>query len=344
VKKRTTIKDVAEYTGVSTATVSYVLNGKVSENISESTINRVMAACKQLNYIPNLSARSLSLSSKRSNLVGIVIPQTEDGEEFMFDNPYYGEFLSRAEYIARKKGYDVLISGRDANRSYLNIATQRGLDGIVIIGIYPDDNISELKYLGLPIVMCDSYGIGSYFNCVGTNDRYAGYMATKYLLDKGHKRVALVSGQEKVDGVNYYRFIGYKDALEEHNIEFDERIVYEGYIDHKYGIEAGKKIIDANLGVTAVFATADILAVGVMKGMQEEGIKIPEEISIIGFDDIYLASICTPSLTTVRQHIGEKGSTVMELLLDAIEDEPTSKRDIIIPVDIVERNSVKEIK
>ena len=343
-RKRVTIKDVAEHAKVSTATVSYVLNGKVSENISKDTIKRVMATCEELDYVPNLSARSLSLNSKRSNLVGIVIPQTEDGEKFMFDNPYYGEFLSRAEYIARKRGYDVLISGRDANRSYLNVAKQRGLDGIVIIGIYPDDQISELKYLGLPIVMCDSYGIGSYFNCVGTNDRYAGYMATKYLLDKGHKKVALVSGQEKIDGVNYYRLIGYKDALEEHNIEFDERLVYEGYIDHKYGIEAANKIIEDHLDVTAVFATADILAIGVMKGLQEQGISIPDEMSIIGFDDIYFASICTPSLTTIRQHIGEKGRTVMELLLEAIEGEPVSKKDIIIPVEIIERNSVKEIK
>lgn len=343
-KKRITIKDVAEYAGVSTATVSYVLNGKTSENISKDTTNRVKDACKKLNYVPNFSARSLSLNSKQSYLVGIVIPQTEDGEKFMFDNPYYGEFLSRAEYIARKRGYDVIISGRDADRSYLNIATQRGLDGIVIVGVYPDDNINDLKYLGVPIVMCDSYGISSYFNSVGTNDRYSGYLATKYLLDHGHRKIALISGQEKINGVNYNRFIGYKDALKQYDINFDEKLVYEGFVDYKYGIEAAEKIIEDDLGITAIFATADILAMGVIKGIQEKRLRVPDDISVIGFDDIYFANLCTPSLTTVRQHIGEKGSAVMELLLESIEGEEVSKRDIIIPVDIIERDSVKDIR
>ena len=148
--KRISIKDVAKEAGVSTSTVSYVLNSTPTETISEETSKRVMAAVQKLGYVPNLNARSLS--SSRSNLIGVLIPQTEPGKEFMFSNPFYGDLLSSIEYTARQHGYHLLLSGTKEDQNYLNIAQNRGLDGIIIVGTYPGENLNALKKLGVPII------------------------------------------------------------------------------------------------------------------------------------------------------------------------------------------------
>jgi len=179
-KKRVSIKEVAREAGVSTATISYVLNNKKSESISNETVKRVKEAIKKLNYVPNLSARSLV--SKRSNLIGVVIPQAEESKEFMFSNPFYGEFLSSVEYEARKKGFHLLISGTEADQKYIRVAQNRGLDGIIIVGIYPDSFYQELKQCQIPIVLVDSYCNYHYFHSIKINDRYGGYLATRYLI------------------------------------------------------------------------------------------------------------------------------------------------------------------
>ena len=153
--KRISIKVVAKEAGVSTSTVSYVLNSTPTETISEETSKRVMAAVQKLGYVPNLNARSLS--SSRSNLIGVLIPQTEPGKEFMFSNPFYGDLLSSIEYTARQHGYHLLLSGTKEDQNYLNIAQNRGLDGIIIVGTYPGENLNALKKLGVPIVLVDSY-------------------------------------------------------------------------------------------------------------------------------------------------------------------------------------------
>ena len=149
------IKDVAKEAGVSVSTVSYVLNRTPTETISPETTQRVLDAVKRLNYVPNLNARSLS--SRRSNLIGVLIPQTEPGKEFMFSNPFYGDLLSSIEYTARQHGYHLLLSGTQEDQRYLGIAQNRGLDGIILIGTYPGGNLNELKQIGVPIVLVDSY-------------------------------------------------------------------------------------------------------------------------------------------------------------------------------------------
>ena len=149
---RSTLKDVAELAGVSAATVSYVLSGK--RTISEETKARVLEAIEQLDYVPDLTARGLSM--RDSKLIGVVVPQTEPGERLMFQNSFYSEVLGSIEYYARQKGYHILISATDANESYLTLAKQRNLDGIIVIGMYPDEFYHEMKKTQIPIVLIDS--------------------------------------------------------------------------------------------------------------------------------------------------------------------------------------------
>lgn len=336
------IKDVAKEAGVSTATVSYVLNNKLNEKISKETIDKVNAAVKKLNYVPNLSARSLI--SKKSNRIGLVFIQMEHNKRIMFSNPYYGEFLSSVEYAARKLGYRVLLTGTDSDQSYIDVAKNHSLDGIIIVGMYPDKFYDELKQIQIPIVLVDSYSNDHYFHSIGINDRYGGYLATNYLIKKGHKKIAFVSGGIWDYGVDSNRFLGYKDSLEECGLVYNERYVYTGSVDYNYGMRAAEDIINGKNGETAIFASADILATGLLKGFKNKGFNVPEDFSVIGFDDLFIATICEPSLTTVRQNITEKAEIAAKLIIDASNQKLTGKRDMFIPIEIVERCSVKSIK
>jgi LacI family transcriptional regulator len=341
-------KDVAREAGVTTATVSYVLNEKSTVTISEETQERVWNAVKKLGYVPNQAAKTLSSSRapghSKSNLIGVVIPQTEPGKKFMFSNPFYGEFLSALEYGARLEGYHLLVSGVNVDQSYIEIAKNRSLDGIIIIGMYPSEDIQEYKKSGIPSVMVDCYCDNDhYFHSVRTDDRYGGYLATEYLIGQGHRRIAFVSGEVKEDGVNYMRLQGYKDALDEYGISYDESLILPGYIGYEFGMEAAEKLLQNTRGITAVFATADIVAVGMVKGFRKKGIRVPQDISIIGFDDIYDAVLCDPSLTTVRQNIGDKGAAVAQLIVSAAKNAKFPKKEVIIPIEIVERESVRRI-
>lgn len=345
--KRVVIKDVAKEAGVSAATVSYVLNKTESVSIRQETIDKVMEAVNKLGYVPNQAAKTLGsarfVGQSKSNLIGLVIPQTESGKELMFANPFYGDFLSSVEYAARREGFHLLVSGVNADQSYIEIAKNRSLDGIIILGMYPSDDIKEYKQTGIPTVLVDCYGSDHFFHSVRTDDRYGGYLATMYLIEHGHRTIGFISGDVKEFGVNYMRFLGYQDALKEAGIPFDQNLVITGYVGYQFGIEAASKVTQKNAGITAVFATADIVAVGMVKGFSNHNLSVPDDISIIGFDDIYQAEICDPGLTTIRQNVKDKGNEVTKIIVSAAKNPNFSKKEIVIPLEIVERESVRSI-
>jgi len=340
--KRPGIKDVAREAGVSTTTVSYVLNRRPGETISPETTARVLAAVSKLQYVPNLNARSLP--SRRSNLIGVVIPQTEPGKEFMFSNPFYGELLSSVEYTARQSGYHLLLSGMETDQSYLHIARNRGVDGIIIVGTYPSSNLDELRQTGIPVVLVDTYIQNSGFHTIGIHDREGGRMATRYLIEKGHRKIAFVSGSIQEHGVNEKRCRGYREALEEAGIPFEPKRVYSGNVDYAYGVEAAAEMARRGSGETAAFVTADVLAMGLVKGLHRMGKKLPEDLSIISFDDVYLAQMAEPSLTTVHQDIKAKGAHAVRMIIEAAAGGARERQELILPIEIVERESVKELR
>ncbi|MDR2052709.1 MAG: LacI family transcriptional regulator [Treponema sp.] len=337
-------KDVARDAGVSSATVSYVLNRKPSKTISRETTQRVMDSVRKLGYVPNQAAITVCLAKKqgapRSKLFSVVIPQTEPGREFMFGNPFYSEFLNAVEYTARTNGYHLLISGTEANQSYMDIAINRSLDGIIMIGVYPGEDITKFRQARIPIVMLDSYIRGHCFHSVGTDDRYGSFLATKYLIGRNHRAIAFVSGTLDREGVNKARLAGYMDALREAGIRVSDKLIVSGSVDFETGEEAAKVIAKMVPRVTAVHATADIIAVGLLKGFKRLGLHVPEDISVVGFDDTMLATICEPSLTTIHQNIAQKGIAAAELLVKMVGKFDAPKQDIVIPLSLVERDSV----
>ncbi|MBS1418743.1 MAG: LacI family transcriptional regulator [Clostridia bacterium] len=336
---RATLKDVAELAGVSAATVSYVLSGK--RTISEETKARVLEAIEQLDYVPDLNARGLSM--RDSKLIGVVVPQTEPGERLMFQNSFYSEVLGSIEYYARQKGYHILISATDANESYLTLARQRNLDGIIVIGMYPDEFYHEMKKTQIPIVLIDSYCNDHYYHNIRIDDAYGSYLATRHLLEKGHRDIAFFSGQMKENGVMKKRLLGYQQALDEFRVEFKGEYVFEGQIDYQSGVELAGKLTASSQGITAIVAAADILAIGAVKGLYEAGKTVPGDYSIVGFDDLEISQYLTPGLTTVKQQISLKGQKAVELLLKHIESPSLPKQEEILPLELVERGSVKKI-
>lgn len=352
-KNKVSIKDVAREAGVSAATVSYVLNDNPNVSISQDTRDKVLDAAALLKYVPNQAAKTLGSSRvkgiSKSKLFGIVIPQTEDNQFIMFSNPFYGTFLSAVEYEVRQQGYQILVSGVNQGQTYAEIARSRSLDGIIIIGMYPEDESEEYRKFKLPVVLVDCYCHNNHsFHNVRTDDRYGGYVATMHLIEKGHRNIAIISGQLKEDGVNYMRYLGYLDALKEAGIAPKNEWVISANVGLSYGVEAAKRICRYNENsatpITAVFATSDVVATGVMKGAQSLGLTVPDDISIIGFDDVDYARMCNPGLTTIRQNVREKGVEAAKIMIAAANDPGMTKREAIIPLELVERDSVKQLE
>ena len=339
---RVTMKDVAREAGVTSAAVSYALSGK--RPISEETRRRVEEAIERLGYTPNMAARTLSSATKDSKLIGVVVPQTEAGSRLMFQNQFYSEILGSIELCARQKGYHVIISATDANESYLTLAKERNLDGIIVIGMYPDSFYQQMKKSQIPIVLIDSYCNDHYYHNVRIDDAYGSYLATRYVLERGHRSIAFFSGRIKENGVMKKRLAGYREALSEYVIPFCEELIFEGDIDYKDGIDSARRLMDAGLPATAVVAAADILAIGAAKAFYDQGVKVPDDISLMGFDDLEIAQYMTPGLTTVRQQISLKGEKAVELLIHNIDEPELTKQELILPVSVAERGSVREIK
>lgn len=338
-KKRVTIKEIAKETGLSIASVSYVLNGK--EGVGPETREIVMEAVSRLGYVPSYTARGLA--SSHSNLIGVCSPQTEPGSRLMFDNPFYSRLFSSIEYECRINGYHVIISGTDADESFLKLAQQRGLDGMIIIGSYSKEFYSELKKAGIPIVLIDTYQNPEEFHEVKIDDEQGGFMATKYLIDNGHKNIAFISGALIECGVTQLRYNGYKQALEKSGISLDERLVYPGTVSFESGMNNARKVARQTPEVTAIFCTADIIGVGVIKSLIEMGVKVPEDISVIGFDNLNISEYTTPSITTVSQDIELKGKAAVDIIINEINDEISSPQHRVLPLEIIERQSVNKI-
>ncbi len=350
-KKQVSIKDVAREAGVSAATVSYILNETPNVSFVPETREKVMAAVTKLNYVANQAAKTLGSSrvqgNTQSKLIGVVIPQTENNRKeshIMFGNLFYGTFLSAVELEIRRAGYHMLLSGTNPGQSYIDIVKSRTLDGVIILGAYPSGDVSDYKRFNIPAVLVDCYfDTDQLFYSVRTDDRQGGYLATKYLLDKGHRNIAIVTGELKERGVNSERYQGYLDALEDAGIFPMETNLFSGYVDYGYGVEVARKIAQDRHDITAVFATADIIAIGLMNGLREQGVRVPEDVSVIGFDDAEYAKMCFPGLTTIRQNIKEKGKLAAQYVIAAATNERQQEKEKIIPIELVERGTVREL-
>ncbi|PWJ50488.1 LacI family DNA-binding transcriptional regulator [Faecalicatena contorta] len=319
--KRVTIKDIAEACNVSKATVSYVVNGKLNK-VSPEMVKKITAMMEKMEYVPSLSAKSLA--GKGSKLIGVVIPQVDVTQKMIFDNPFYSEFLSGLEYYLRQAGYSIVLSVINRDNCFEDMMKKWNLDGAVVFGIDNEEMVKALGNQKMPILLIDSYTTNRRFYRMNLRDEEASFVATTLLVEEGQKNIALVTGKVDKSILLQRRLSGYKSALEQHHIPFDPKLVFEGDVTYEYGVQAANEIMGMS-DITGIIATADILALGILNQMQASGKNIPNEYSIVGFDDTYQAKMMYPKLTTIGQNISRRGELAGELILKIIHGEQTEK-------------------
>lgn len=334
-----TIKDIAREAGVSYTTVSNVIHGN-TDHVSLKTIETINEIIKKLGYVPSMTARSLvSNSSKVIGFINHLVPGTNGG--FVAD-PFHSAFIGSAEEILRENGYYLMLRTVSDSNELLQFLRNWNLDGLFFTGLFEDEFFDTLKDLQVPIVLIDSYIKHHTILNVGLEDYQGGYLATRYLLEKGHRKIVFASPHIRSGGVVDERLRGYRQALGEYGIPFCSNLVFEQEFATDNNIAFGKQIAAMD-GVTAVFATADILAAGIMAGLHACGKQIPDDISIVGFDDINICRLLTPPLTTIHQDPAEKGRVAVDFMIRRLQNLPIENNEVILPVRLVERGSVRDI-
>lgn len=332
-----TLKDIAHEAGVSATTVSNVINNK-KHRVSPELAARIQSIIARGNYIPSMTARTLA--KNESPIIGIInhsVSRVSGG--FMVD-PFLNTFMGSIEDRVREKGLYLMVRTVEDPRGLEEVYRNWNLAGMIFTGLFQDDFFERVQEMKTPYVLIDSY-IDQHGICnVGLEDLKGGYIAARYLLERGHRVVAFTSPFIRKGGVVEQRFLGYKQALQEFGVPFDPELVFEQEISISEGIRLGHQL-SRRKEITGIFSTADILAAGIMAGLRETGVRIPEDKSIIGFDDNYLCQITYPKLTTIHQDAEEKGIVAIELMIAQLTRKPIRERNIILPVRLVERESVR---
>ena len=330
---RVTIKDIAAAASVSTMTVSNVINGRAAKASTE-TIERINSAIKTLGYTPNMSARALVSSSSR--MIGVLIPFTEDRNQLLLDNPFYAEMVSGIESALRARGYYMMLSGVGEADTRLDTISHWSVDALIVLGVYREALYDRLRQLDLPTLMIDSYIDEPSFYRLGIDDEQAAFEATRHLIAKGHREIALVTGVIRSGGVVEQRHAGYRRALAEAAITYDVARIFAQSVTFEWGVEAAEGVARTS---TAAFCSADLIAAGLIAGLHKNGKRVPEDVSVMGFDNLSVARIVYPALTTVDQSILEKGRVAGNLAVAMLGKEKPA-RETVMPVRIVERDSV----
>ena len=331
-----TIKNVAKVANVSITTVSRVSNG--SKGVSAKTRRRVLNVIKELGYSPSAMASGLKTSLSKS--IGIAVPDAI--------GDFYGEVINGIESVATKNEYNLIISLNHhiikEELEAVNFFKAKKVDGAILVTTLDDDDyVRSLIESGFEIVMLDRRTPnGLKVDTVKTDNFHGGYMATEYLLNLGHSAILIIQGLSYLDS-SRERFNGYKRALKDRGIEIDSTFILNGDFTIDSGYSTIKKYLDKEgINFTAVFAANDQMAMGAIKALNEKGISVPNDISIIGFDDSYISRYIIPSLTTIKQRREEMGRVAAGLLLDRIAShnkKEKTPRQVIIPVELIERES-----
>ena len=338
-----TIKDVAKICGVSVSTVSRAINN--NPGINEETKNMIMRVIKKYDYIPNNSARNLKRSE--TNNIAILIKG--------LNNPFFSPMIAEFEKEIKKKKYTFILQRVDENQDEIEVAIElekeKRLKGIVFLGGYFSHSREKLEKLTVPFVL-STVGMsekieGVKYSSVAVNDKKESYKIVDYLCKLGHKKIAIISATDDDESIGKLRFEGYIRALYDNNIEFNPNLVY--YLqsgNDRYSMQsgyiAGKKIIKDKADCTAIFAITDIIAIGALRAIYEEGYKVPEDYSIVGYDGLELSRYYIPSLTTIRQPIEKIAVETLKVLFDMI-NEKTDSVHKVFDGELIIGESVKNI-
>lgn len=333
-----TLKEVAKKSGVSITTVSRVING--SAKVKAETRERIQKAMTKLDFQPNRVAQRLRASNGRSKLLGLIIPDIQ--------NQFYSNIVRGIEDVTYGNDYAVILCNSDENpnkeRFYLEVLKSESVDGIILPPIHQfDEEIESFIELGIPIVCVDRKLMRKKVDTVVIGNEKGGYDAVKHLIELGHKKIAILTSSLQFSSFNE-RQMGYERALKENGIEVDKRLIKEG---DPRSSETARALTDELLNLdtppTAIFATNNLMTLGVLKALSKLNLKIPDDISIIGFDDLPWAEAISPPLTTVRQPAYEMGKKAAELFFKRVEDSSREPEEIVMDPKLIIRGSTASL-
>ena len=326
-----TIHDVAKEAGVSITTVSHVINK--TRFVSDELVGRVNSAIRKLHYQPSNLARGLR--TKSSGAIGIVIPDST--------NPFFAEVVRGIEDHCYEEGYSAFLCNSDGDTEkeycYLQILREKSVDGIVLVS--SGDNKDSHDLLGksnIPYVIIDREVPFLKADSVLIDNYKGGYDATSHLINLGHRSIGCIAGPSQVTP-SWQRRQGYSRALRDNGLPVEESLIVQGDFRGDSGRDGMHRFLEMKSPPTAIFACNDIMAIGAMAEARRQGIAIPDQISIIGFDDIALASLVVPQLTTIAQPKKLLGETGAKLLLRRLRQEDMDKEDIVLQPELIIRNS-----
>ncbi len=334
-KMRVTIKDVAKKANVSISTVSRVINN--SKPVSSEIKQRVLKVIEETGYVPNPVARSLVM--KKSQFIGVVVPVISDS--------FIGEILNGIEEIGKIYGYDILLCNTygdlEQELRYLNLLKAKQVEGIVFMTWKLQDKL--VKYLSnieIPIVLINRNTSKMIIPSVSIDNFKAAYEMTCYLAEKGHKKIALIQNSLDQNTFSLDQYKGYQKALSKYGIELDKKLIRYGNFRLENINKIIKNFIEENILPTAIFATSDIMAIGAINYLLDHGYRVPEDISVVGFHDIKLASIYRPNLTTIHQPLYDIGAVAIRMVIKKINREEIDSSIVILPHKLIERSSSAE--
>ena len=331
-----TIKDVARMAGVSTTTVSHVINK--TRFVAEATQQKVLAAVDELNYAPSAVARSLKCNTTRT--IGMLVTKST--------NPFFAEVVHGVEEYCYNSGYTLILCNTEGNlekqRDYLRMLSEKRVDGLLVMCSDLDQMLLDLleRKNDLPMVIMDWGPESPHTDNILDNAENGGYIATKHFIENGHKKIGCLSGQADKSTCQE-RLKGFRKAMAEADLTVNEDWLLDGDFECESAVEAAQKFIAMEDRPTAIFCFNDIMAMALISTFEQAGLRVPDDISIIGYDNIDLAPYFSPPLTTVHQPKRRLGKKAIEILLERVKDKNHERQTFEMTPKLVERKSVKDL-
>jgi LacI family transcriptional regulator len=330
------MRDVAEQANVSITTVSHVINE--TRPVSDELRERVLAAMQELGYQPNLLARSLRRGE--THTLGMIVPDSA--------NPFFAEVARGVEDTSFEKSYSVILCNSDGDLDkellYINVLAEKRVDGILFVAAgVSTDHIRALQEQRIPVVVVDREISGVSVDEVLVDNARGGWLAGRHLVELGHRRIGCISGPSDVTP-SAERITGYRQALDEGDTPVDEALVVRGDFQYESGYQATRQLLSMDDPPTAIFACNDLMAIGAIRAALELGQQVPTDLSVVGFDDVPLASFANPVLTTIVQPKYEMGVIAATMLLERMRAPDTPPRQRVLDTSLLIRQSTAPVE
>ncbi|EGR1072170.1 substrate-binding domain-containing protein [Vibrio cholerae] len=331
-----TMKDIARLAGVSTSTVSHVINK--SRFVSDEIAERVNNAAQQLNYAPSALARSLKMN--RTKTIGMLVTTST--------NPFFGEVVKGVERSCYHQGYNLILCNTEGDnqrmKASINTLLQKRVDGLLLMCSTLEGERLDVfdRYPDIPIVVMDWGPILFASDKIQDNSLQGGYMAAKHLIECGHKEIGCITGP-LIRHQAQMRYEGYKRALAEAGIAINPDWIVESDFECEGGYQAFEKLYERGKLPSALFVSNDMMAMGVIQAASQRGLRVPDDLSLIGYDDVHIAKFMTPALTTIHQPKYRLGKAAVDTLLYRLENPDTTAQVVQLEPTLVARNSVRKL-